>query len=343
MFFFFIEKADLALPFLIQKTNNFNNDARNKNLLNAFFGGTSSSSAIQQMEDDIDDIRIDDDETNYNRVVQQTKSKLQTTNKLIAYGLDGNLKHELRYNEGNSVFKNELDLEQQQLFDEQKQQLFKLKPKLLNRYNRLTVEKKTIDSSSMNVEEKTMKYKIYLQNNDYFSSTEEYPSKKLKLVSHKSVSKHYIPLMESIMKDNLNNLIDLGLFNARRFRISWLHPLKYSCLSLLNEEETKETDQRKSAIFSLKSPNIMLQMKYLNMNSTFSTEIDTDVIRDNCIQYLQIQFNNSSHEVLDRNSRIPFFKANIGNKIIFDLHNATRDMRNKIGKMRFSFLNKREA
>ena len=155
------------------------------------------------MENDLDDFTINED-SKYNKNLYQAKSKLQNTSK-IAFGLDGNLKHEMGYDESN-MFKNELDMEQQQLFEEEKQQklqqqeLLKLKPKLLNRFNKLTSLKK-MDSNS---EEKIMKYKKYLQNHDYYSSTEEYPLKKLKLLSHQCVNKHYIPLVESIMRDCLN-------------------------------------------------------------------------------------------------------------------------------------------
>ncbi len=312
---------NLSLPSLIHKTNNFNNDSRNKNLFDAFFG-TTSSATIQQMEDELEDISIDDD-TKFNKFSNQTKSKLKTTqNKLISYGLDGNLKNEIKYDDG-GMLKNELDLEQQQYFEEQKQQnLLKLKPKLTTRYNRLNNNKK-VDVSVTN-DEKKLKYKKYLQDNKYFSSNEEeYPLKKLKLVSQKSVNKQYIPLDESIMKDKLNNLIDLGLFNARRFRINWLHPLKYSCLSLLTEES-----QRRSAIFSLTSPNLMLQMKQLNMNS--AVDNDNTVVKNNCIQYLRIQLNNSTKEI-NNTTKIPHFKQNIGNEIIFEFQKSTQKMRNEIG------------
>ncbi len=314
---------------MIQKTKNFNTDTRNINLLNAFFGpNVATASHAQQMEDDLDDYTINED-MKYNKILQQTKIKLQSSQKFVSFGLDGNLKNEMKYGE-EIMFKNELDLEQQHLFEEQKlhqqQELLKqLKPKLLNRFNRLSV--KNVDT-----EDKLIKYKKYLQNYDYFSNSEQYPLKKLKLKSYKCVNKQYIPLVESILNEKINNLIDLSLFNARRFRINWFHPLKYTSLSLLSPESSAiETVDKQPLIFSLTSPNLMLQMKQLNMSCTIlSSDIDYDVIKKNCSQYLQIQRDNSVKNI-NQLTGIPHFKHILGNKIVNDFYNATLEMRNNIG------------
>ena len=320
----------MQVPLLIHKTNNFNNDSRNKNLLNAFFGSNSDNMHQQQIEDDLEDISIDDD-TKFNKFSNQTKSKLKMT---ISYGLDGNIRND-QQQVTDGMLKNELDLEQHYFVDEQKQNLLKLKPKLSNRYNRLnsSSNRKVDLSGGASSEEKKLKYKKYLKNNDYYltprdEQEQEYPLKKLKLVSQKSVSKQYIALDESIMRNKLNNLIDLGLFNARRFRINWFHPLKYSCLTEVGASSSDALE--KSGIFSLTSPNLMLQIRRLNMScSTIDSGDNEVIIKNNCIQYLQIQLKNSTKEI---EAKLPHFKQNIGNKIIFDFHSSTQEMRNKIGK-----------
>jgi hypothetical protein len=73
----------------------------------------------------------------------------------------------------------------------------------------------------------------------------------------------------------------------------------------------------------------MLQMKQLNMNS--AVDNDNTVVKNNCIQYLRIQLNNSTKEINNK-TKIPHFKQNIGNEIIFEFQKSTQEMRNQIGK-----------
>ena len=70
-------------------------------------------------------------------------------------------------------------------------------------------------------------------------------------------------------------------------------------------------------------------MKQLNMNS--AVDNDNTVVKNNCIQYLRIQLNNSTKEINNK-TKIPHFKQNIGNEIIFEFQKSTQEMRNQIGK-----------
>lgn len=277
-------------------------------------------------------------------------------NKFSSYGLDGNLK-------ANDIKINLNDYDETKIIESGSEIITKqqepvdlistLKPKLLTRYNRLSL----LNNFTEN-DDKLIKYKAYLSNNGYLNNAkEQYPLKKLKLVSYKCLNKQYIPLNESIIKNKLNYIIDLSLFNSRKFRIDWSHALKYSCLCVNNinvQETTSNEDitqhdaniddakqiRRSTDLYSTNNQmlvsSLLVQIKQLNMNTSNTShvlsELDFDIVKMNCIKYLEIQNCNSSKKI-DNFNKLPFIKPNIGNKIINEFYNLTMDIQNNIGKL----------
>jgi hypothetical protein len=144
-----------------------------------------------------------------------------------------------------------------------------------------------------------------------------------------------IKLDDSVMNGYSNCVVDLSLFNARRFRINWSVNSIFTQLTHLPSSKTAFANAIQFTypnFFTLKDHNLQ----------------KLNTIQRNCEKYLQIQLELSelitqqpkakSKYVIDNESkRLAYIQSKRGTELIQQFYNCTEELRNNIGKTRLFF------